>query len=328
MVATVGAVRSTCCQRRDSCGWPLDTRGCRYGRLDLTLEGAYSILDQPSGPMGVPVSFVAPGPGLPNQFDWGRVDYDGEFGGRGTIRWAVCPQKWLEVRGAYFGGFTGESRQTGSFGFTPGPAGLGGIAALNTATLAMEADLYSGELNYWQEACCHGKNRIDVGGGVRYVRFDETASATNWANAIIPGGGAPSIVANADNTFYGLQVGTVWHHDFSPCFEFRLGAKVLVGNVHQENEVVDANVFAGGTHRSTVEQDNVNLGLDVDVGILWRISPRFGVTLGYNFLLLDGLARANNVMDFTKSVSGAVQAQVADDQLINHAFLVGLNVNL
>ncbi|MHC5012064.1 MAG: BBP7 family outer membrane beta-barrel protein [Planctomycetota bacterium] len=317
-----------CCQARDECGWPLDTCGVPYGRLDITLEGLYTMFDDPSGVLGVPPAFVAPGPGVPNAFQWGLTDYDEEFGGRVTIRYAVAPVSYIELRGAWYGEFEGTSRQTGVFGFQPGPAGLGGLSALNTATFDMEADLYTGELNYWTEASCVGNSRFDVGGGVRYVRFEETASAINWALPIVPAAGPASIVSEADNTFVGIQLGGAWHYDFSPTFEFRIAARGLIGNVNQDTTVTDANVLAGGTHVSRVDYDEIRLGADVDVGFFLRLSPRFGVTLGYNMFLLDGVARANNAMDFTQSVSGAVQAAIADDQIVNHSLFLGLNINL
>jgi len=320
-------VRNACCDRRDECGWRIDAGGCRYGRWDLTLEGLYTVADQPQGVLGVPVARVAPGPLLPNQFNWNGVDYDDAFGGRVGLTYAVAPFSRVELRATWYGNFTGSQRQTGAFGFLPGPGGVGGISALNTATLEMEADLYSGELNYWEEVNCSGKSRFDLGGGLRVIRFEETAAVTNWASPVVVGGGAPSLSSKARSDFIGLQFGGVWHYDFSPRFEFRAIGKVLAGNVNQTVTVNDANILGGGAHQSSTESDDIRLGADVDLGLLWRLHRRIGITFGYNLLILDGVARANETLDFTASTSGAVQARLHEGQIVSHSLFLGLNLN-
>jgi hypothetical protein len=310
-----------CSQKRDDCCWPVDPCGRRYGRVDLTLEATYTGTAAPDGPFGLAV------PGAPAQMSWDALDYGFNFAGRGTLRYWVRPQHALELRGSYLGSWDDSARSAGTFGFRPGPGGLGGQIAPNSARLHADAKLYSGELNYWMELACRGCTRFDLLLGARWLQFNENASATDWAAPILPGAGPPFVRSEVENRFLGGQIGGAIRRDVGERFTLSFVLKGLVGGIRRKADVSDANVFAGGTHSASSTDSELVLGMEAELGFRWRLSSRMAITGGYTLTALDNVLRAHDAMDFTQSTSGAVQARQQTDQLIAHTFFVGLNLN-
>ncbi len=317
-----------CGQRRDNCCWPLDWCGNRYGCREITIEGMAGILQAPEGPFGlaVPPGFPPPTP----QLNYDGLDYGFAFGGRVTGRYYIGPQESIELRATYNGSWDDNTVSNGRFGFSAGPFGPGpangNVTVANSLTIDSESELFSGEANWWTELACEGCTRWDLMAGVRYVQFDEDLTGS-FANPIIPGGGPASVASSTENTFIGAQLGGAIHRDFSDRFTFTLSLKAMIGNVTREASVSDANVFAGGTHSASSEDEEIVWGLDADIGVKMRVTSRIAITAGYNFFFLDNVLRAHDAMDFTNSVTGAVQAQQKTDQLIVHSLFLGVNFN-
>jgi hypothetical protein len=85
--------RPGCAQRRDDCCWPIDCRGCRYGRFEVTLEGTSGMLvEAATGP------FALEDYGSADKITYDGLDYGSffdEFGGRLTVAYAINPQEWV-----------------------------------------------------------------------------------------------------------------------------------------------------------------------------------------------------------------------------------------
>ncbi len=317
-----------CGQRRDNCCWPLDWCGNRYGCREITLEGMAGIFEAPEGPFGlaVPPGFPPPTP----QLSYDDLDYGWTFGGRVTARYWIGPQEALELRGTYNGSWDDDTVSNGRFGFAAGPFGPGpangNVTVANALSVESEADLFSGEANWWTELACEGCTRWDIMLGIRYARFDEELTGA-FANPVIPGGGPASVASDVENSFIGAQLGGAMHRDLSDRITFTISVKGLIGNMTREANVSDANIFAGGSHSASSEDEEIVWGIDADIGVKLRLTPRIAVTAGYNFFFLDSVLRAHDAMDFGNAVTGAVQAKQDTDQLIVHSFFLGVNFN-
>ncbi len=316
---------AACCQPRDECGWPVDACGTRYGRFEITLEGTFALLGDPEGDFGETAALFG---GTGNQLTWDGIEYDGEIGGRGALAYHLTPLDRLELRGGWYGDFSASTSQSGEFGASPGISGVGDVSRPVLADFTEDATLWGVELNWWTELSCEGRYRFDVGVGGRYMRFDEEARVDLTTNG--PGGFPVAdgfVESEVENTFAGGQIAAMLHVDLSNSFELSASAKGMIGSLNRDVTVSDLNVFAGGNHTSTREDDEIVFGLEAEVGLRLRLTRCIAVTGGYNLLFLDGVQRAHDSMDFTHSNSGAVQAEMNPDQLIVHTFFLGLNFN-
>ncbi len=319
-----------CGQKRDDCCFAVDRCGRRYGCTTIRVEGLFSYLDSPEGLVGTPAF------GNPQQWEWDQLDYEPSFGGRAFVKHCLGPLEWIEVGGTYYGSWDDEITSTGVFGFAPPDAFAAGghipIGESNpvAATFSSEAEAFGGEASFITEMHCSGCYRWDWLVGARYLQFNEEARI-DFAQAPIAGIGAGGpgafVASDVENTFIGLQIGAVMHWELSPTFELQASLKGLAGNLNRDLTVTDNDIFSGGMHTATSEEDEVVFGADIDIGARWRITNRLTLTAGYNLLFLDGVSRANDAMDFSKANSGAVQAQHETDQLLIHSVFVGLEVN-
>ncbi len=312
-----------CLQKRDECGWPLDTCGNRMGCIDLTLEGMATWISSPDGPLGELVA------GNTDPLEWNHVDYPVAWGGRGTLSWRVEPETRIELRGTYWGNPNDKNAESGFFGATPGSSGLGDLSQPVDATMKSEAQLWGLEFNGWGEVLCRHAFRLDVGAGFRYVSFDERAHVDFVGTGPGPFPVAPGafVDSKVTNNFYGGQVGVVAHDDFSDCLEGYAGLKILFGQVSRDIKVTDDSIFAGGPHSSRLKDDEFVLGADFELGFKWHMTPRISLTGGYELFLLDGVQRANDALDFSHSTTGAVQARQSTDQVLAHSLFLGVSFN-
>lgn len=313
---------SDCMQKRDACCWPLDWCGNRYGRWEVALEGSYNGLNSPEGLLGEPIF------GASDQFDWESLDFEGAFGGRVTVRYALAPMRWLELKGIYYGENSDDSTQIGRFGFLPGPAGIGGASAPVNGRMSAESESWSGELNFVSEFSCTGCMRFDLLLGARYMRLEEQARVDFDPNAGIANFNGPAFVeARTSNTLFGGQVGVQGHYDLSERFTITGGLKVILGNMSRDADIEDRSVFIGGSHASRSTQEELVFAADIELRARWRIMPRAAITFGYNLFFADNVLHAYDAMDFTKSTSGAVQARQEVGQMINHSIFAGVEFN-
>jgi hypothetical protein len=321
-----GSCPDLCSFRRDECCWPLDWCGNRYGCWDITLEAAAGFLSGPEGQLGEP-AFGA----VASQFSWGGLTYDLALGARGSLRRQLEPQSWLELRG--FGGVKSRDSQSqnGVFGFRPpvGPPPVPPITVSNAVNGVLEtsAQTFGAELNYIHEIDCSGCWRWDILGGARWINFEEHSRASFNNPPIGVGAGAAFVDSLSINRFIGGQLGAAGTWGLSERLEATFGAKGLVGSIDRSVRVAGNNIFVGGPTRSSVNEDEVTFGFDIEASLKFRLTPRFALTAGYNLLFLDNVVRAYDAMDFSQAFSGAVQARQELGQLVIHTVFAGINVN-
>lgn len=314
--------RQPCFHKRDNCGWAVDSCGNRYGPWDITLEGALSSISSPDGILGE--TLFVPG----NQLSWENIDYDGQFGARLTVSYHYEPESRVELRGTYYGNPDANDRDAGFFAARPGASGLGDISRPVNASFEADAEMWSIEFNWWTELNCSGHWRWDAGLGFRYVSFDENAQVdfvtTGPGTFPVDNG---FVRAEVTNDFIGAQAMVAAHADISDAMEFYGTLKAMFGSIDRKIDVSDVDIFAGGAHRASIDDDEFVFGLDVEIGLKWRLSRCLGLGLGYNMLFLDNVQRAEDSFDFGQSNSGAVQARQATDQLVTHTLFFGVSFN-
>lgn len=315
------AACAECRQRRDECGWALDSCGNRIGRWELTIAGQFSGMGSPDGILGE--DLFIPG----NHLRWNGVDYKSQLGGRLGISYRVEPQSRVELIGVYYGKPDGSNAQNGQFAARPGVTGLGDISRVVDAAFRSQAEAWGLELNWWTELTCKGAWRVDAGIGARYLSFDETAHVDFVTSPAFVG---PFPVANgfvdsfAQNRFYGGQLGLAAHYDADCRWELGASLKALFGSIDRNLTVSDDSIFAGGRHSSREGNDEFVFGMNLDLTATWHVAPCVSVLAGYDLLFLDNVQRAEDGMSFAQSNSGAVQARQTPGQLVIHSIFLGV----
>lgn len=293
-------------------------------RVEVSVAAMLGLVPAPEGPVGGVLAR------LPNEMRWDDLDYQADLGsairGRAGVRIAVRGADWLELEGGWLASTSDTSRASGVFAFFPGAGGTGGVSNPNTADLEAESDLYNGELNYVGCLGSDGCQTVQWIGGVRFLRFDETVSASNWA-APFPGlAGSPFVRSEVENTYIAAQLGLAYERRLTSRLLLRTRLTGLVGSMTNDIQVDDEAFFGPGAHSSSTDDSRLAFGGELGVGLRFLVTPRIGIDLGYELLILDQVVRAHDGMDFTKSDTGAVQAIRVGDTLVTHLFHLGLTV--
>ncbi|MDJ0521159.1 MAG: BBP7 family outer membrane beta-barrel protein [Planctomycetota bacterium] len=287
-------------------------------RWDFTLEGALSLFDDPEGILGEPL------PAGTTPFDWGLNELDEAFGGRVTVGYSVGRRYRVEGRFTWLGEWEGSSRQTAQFGTRPTPTAAVAVSPALTSTLTSETEMWGGELNVWRTIRADRCSQWDVGLGARYLRIDDTARATNWT-----GFPTADLLSEAENGFFCGQICGAYRRNMSSRFQVSFVGKVLLGGMSRDLSESDTRIVTGGpTANAVLEESDFAVGLEGEIGALWRISSRFGVTASYSILYVTEVARANEILDFSQGATGSVQLQDRTDSVVVHSFFFGFRVDL
>lgn len=312
-----GPTQSDCCWPRDECGWALDACGARLGRTEIVVEGAFTLFDDMSGPVGTGLPAGTPA------LRWDGASYDGEFGGRLTVRHAFSAKDKAELRGTWYGEFDQASNQVGAIGFTTPP--VAGVLGPFPAALRTSSELYGIEGNWWRELCCKGKWRFRSVLGVRYLNLQETATLT--ANGVLPGGGSALAHSDVGTDFIAGQLGGDARWLATKNLEVGIGAKLMLGAKKTDAKVNDVSVLAGGAHASSSRKTEFGLGAELEVSLLRRFTRNISGTLGYTLLFMNDAVRADDAMDFSQAATGAVQTKLDGSSLLVHSFFLGVQIN-
>ncbi len=311
--------REACFQTRDTCGWLTNACGARLGCLEIEIQGGASWTSNPDGMLGELVA------GNTAPLDWNDLEYPLGIGGRAAVSYRYAPFHRVELRGAYYGDSDDSSTTSGFFGATPGATGTGDLSRPVTADFSTDATSWGAEFVWWNELACEGNWRYDWGIGARYLSFDETANV-----GFVATGPGPFPVANGfvhsdvTNDWYGLEGCFAVHLDLTQSFEISATFKALFGQLSSDASVTDDSIFAGGLHSASASDDNLVFGAELELGARWRLTDHISVSAAANMLFLDDVQRAEDVLDFSHSTTGAVQARNAPDQLVITSLYLGV----
>lgn len=291
-------------------------------RVEVTVEAALGLLESPEGPLGGLDTL------LPNEMRWDGLSYAAEPRFRLGLRVPAGACDLIQVRGGWFGAVHDEGQVDGSFAFYPGAGGNGGISQPNQALFTSELDIYGGDAVYWHQLRGSAGARFYVVGGARWLRFDDLARASQWAQPF-PGFVSPPLAeAHVRSDWFGGVLGLGYERNLSSRLELRTSGTVLLGNMARDITVRDSSFFAPGSHESSRSESGFALGGAFEIGLRASLSSSLAVTLGYELLYMQELTRASAAMDFGHSDTGAVQPRDAPSDTIAHFFFLGLGFEL
>jgi len=297
----------------------LQRRIPRAAQWDVTVEGAFTLFEDPDGILGEAVPPATP------TLDFGRNTYDGQIGARLTVGRRASTQTRWQLRGSWQGGFDDTSRQTGRFGFRPAPGGAVALSPTASADIHNDTDIWSVELNWWRRVRCNPCAQLDLGIGARVIGIDDQASATNWV------GLAPNafLEAQVNNRFLGLQAMAQWTQRVTPRFEIGLTGKALLGAMNRDMTETDVSIVTGGvTTNGKREETDFGWGFELEVSALWRVMARVGITASYSMLYLSDITRAEQAIDLSQAATGSVQLRDRSDSTLLHSFFLGVRIDI
>jgi hypothetical protein len=285
-----------------------------------------------TSPQGTPRADAGVLPGARVLFGGSDLDNQLRSGGRFTAGAWLDRAQTLGVEGSFF--FLGERSVTYDTGFSPGspilgrpvvnaatgqgdaelvafPGLLGGSANVSAATRLLGAE---GNL-LWNLACRPGA-RIDLLGGYRFLRLDESLGITENLTVLAgPSAGSRIIVADrfgTRNDFHGGQVGAraiLWRGPW----ELGLTAKAALGASLEEVDINGQTTFlTGGASVTQVggllalpsnighyRQDRFAVVPEGNVRIGYHFTERLLGFVGYTFLYVSDVARPGDQIDLT-----------------------------
>lgn len=290
---------------------------CCPPRWRFELVGFASFLTpDPEGAIGEPTGA--------NDLTWNSLSYGLAAGGSATLSVTTPACPWtLTGRVTYYGSWDDGGTARGVFGARPTPGGPVVVSPTVDTRLSTEADLFGAEINATR---CLGSScgwTFEGGGGLRYLRFDESVRADFLAPV---GGGPASVAADVENTFLGAQLVGGATRAISSCLDLRFEARVFGGWVHRRAEVNDADLLAGGAHRAQAEADDAAFGGELELAALWHLNGCVSLVGGYGLLVASGLQRADHALDFTQAATGRVGALADDpDAILVHRIFLGVS---
>ena len=165
---------------------------------------------------------------------------------------------------------------------------------------------------------CEACSRLDVIGGWRYLRLEDTVSADSIFLSLDDASGfdADTIVARSDsfiskNDFHGGEFGLVYRW-WNCCWAVNLTGKVALGGTRtiarvtgttttisptDEVTVTDGGVFAQPSNIGQYERKDFAAVGDIGVKLEYAFTPQLRFTLGYNWMAWSSVARIGESID-------------------------------
>jgi hypothetical protein len=192
---------------------------------------------------------------------------------------------------------------------------LAGVFA-GSATETLRSRLWGVELNGVKSLGAQGPRRLELLGGVRYLRLDEDYRFRTSSPDIPPGRVTVFVTDdefNASNSFYGAQVGVRGRYDIGP-FTADASLKMALGVMRQSVDIAGSLVtnqftptvttFAGGyfaqpTNSGSHHRDVFAVVPEASVNVGYRLTRWASIVVGYTFLYASNVARPGEQIDRT-----------------------------
>ena len=293
------------------CGDP-----CR--RSSFEIQGHASLLT-PS-PEGI-VTFDA---GQTDPVTWDSLDYDWVGGGRAVWSFPVC--SWTaRLGGTYWGQWEAADSVTGTIAV--GAVAVNGTPAISPpflCNLESEATLWGLDAALVHPCICTECLETAWGFGLRYMQFKEQSTLT-----VPPPAQATPAIAEGDteNGLLAAQLVGEWTRHLTSCWDLRARAAVFGGWLHRKVDVTITDFFGAGTKPTqSAEDDSFGFGAELEVSVGWHPCGNWTVRLGYGGLLMTGIARGDESMDFSNTLTTTLVApQFGDEAILAHRFFVGVS---
>lgn len=173
-------------------------------------------------------------------------------------------------------------------------------------------------------------SQAGAGGGVSgewFVGYRQLQLDERWG-MLASGSGAnaaqlDSYTVNVRNDLHGVQLGARWRWQHQ---RWGLDGRATAGlfGAHAEQQQQARDVW-GNSLRSPGQgsSEGVAAVVEADVGVVYRIDPRWTLRAGYHLMWLQGVALATSQVDYGLDFS-AGQGLQRDDALLLHGFQFGL----
>jgi len=288
------------------------------------------------------------------QGEWG-YGYDVRIGR--TI--CSCAFAWEAV---YWGVFTGMSEQnlyaadmvdnlysTYDFGWLTYDNGVDPPTEVNNFydgaqrhRLRRDWEVHNLELNLWHmpffvfNDCDRGNAHFGCTVGFRYFSFDEYLQfATDQTGTVFGVDPEDELFYNidVDNDLIGIQIGARGDYHLRRNLEFHAGMKAGLYNNHisHVSQIVGSNGAAyvgGGPNVGQVfdvhsNKNDVALLGELELGVTWRITPRFSAIGGYRAVAVTGVALTTNQIPYNFAGINDVEDIDSNGSLILHGGYFG-----
>lgn len=240
------------------------------------------------------------------------------------------------------GGASVATSLTGLQWVTHGPSGATAWDIYNAATthrLYRDNDVHNVEINFLRNGGCFKNRRckqvnFELLGGVRWFQFDETLRYSAFGTF----GGYPTDLnyeLDVENTLLGLQMGA--RTETCLTNKLRLSATTKVGvfnnNINARQSIYDENgiyptintgTYTGTDYNFEYSEDNFALLGELDFGLIYQLSCKSRLTVGYRALGISGIALADSQIPYDFRDIRDIQQIDTADSLILHGAYTGL----
>ncbi len=263
-----------------SCGWRVRGEGVLLHRT-LADQVAYAFVNDPTAPV------------LSNN----NLDFDYEWSFRVAAERRLHDDHSLEVQYMGFWNWSNGVRFNDAAGniqsfYNVNGAPITGFANATTQEIAYSSEFDSAEINHWVpvKCSCLGSWNLSTCLGARYVRISEDFQILSFA----PGGTGSSSIGT-QNDLIGGHFGWLVTAPINCNWALRWGGRAGVfGNIIQSGTSVDSNV--GGVNTRLLDESDrkgdVAFVGGTDVQLAYRVNCGLSLTVGTEFLWVDGVALA------------------------------------
>jgi hypothetical protein len=289
----LGCSDSTCC----SCG-------CYYSQVEALFLARDN---RTSRPAVIRVSGEAnPNPGT-TVLTTGSPDFGMQPGVLALFGWQLDDCNAVEL--SYFGiyNWTASATATGNNNLAlPGDLGLATLDffAADRMTLTYRSTLNNAELNYVGSL----GGDVSLLGGFRYVSVSETFNIRSTDTDT----GTSNYDVRASNNLYGGQLGLRWLQARGDWDLMATGKAGIFGNDGQQSQRV-TDFPPGFALRDTpnVTGGNVAFVGDLNFSAAYYLDDVWALRFGYNLLWIEGVALAQNQLDFTDTPTSGTTLRTA-----------------
>lgn len=217
---------------------------------------------------------------------------------------------------------------TGDLALPAGFQGPNDFQENDFVEVGFDSQTWSVETNMWNELCApHSKFSGRVGGGLRFIEFDEDLDYFVDDDLVGPGDASSFTLDNdIKNHLFGLQVGGgAW---LQPTPSLAVGVEAKVGAyanwMERDSNLVRGDGLVG------VDEEGSDIGFatvfEVSAQTRWDITPRIGLVAGYRFVQVNGAALATENLQFNLSDTGEYQDLRDDGSVYWHGPFLGAEV--
>jgi hypothetical protein len=302
-VVVAGTGNCGCCPPRDV---------CRKSHFEV--QGHLALLTpDPEGTVGIDTGAGAA--------TWDVLEYEPEFGGRVAFTFPWCA--WdVTLAGTWWGNWSDEAAAPGTLLGSQSPGGQPTPIA-GEAFLREEATLWDVNLTLTKPFYCTPCFTATWGFGLRYLHFEEDATATIVPTAVVAVFPTVTIDSDIDNDLLAAELVVAGDWKLSTCWHFVARGSLFGGWMHREGEI-SATGLTPPPQGTTAEDDSFGFGGEAEIALVWRPSACWSVSVGYGLLALGNVARAHESIDFTNLGAFDLGPVLEDDVILVHRVFLGV----